>query len=109
MLPLCPACDGVLKPDVVLFGELLSVATLLSAQEEAERCDVLLVAGSSLEVYPAAELPMRATRHGAELILVNYESTEMDARAAVVIHEDVAVVLPKVAAKVKELRGIAQS
>ena len=103
----CPTCDGVLKPDVVLFGELLPVATLLSAQAEAERCDVMLVAGSSLEVYPAAELPMRATRHGAELILVNFEPTEMDAHAAVVIREDVAVVLPQVAARVKELRGSA--
>ena len=107
VLPRCPACDGVLKPDVVLFGELLPMTTLLRAQGEAERCDVMLVAGSSLEVYPAAELPMRATRHGAELIMVNYGPTEMDAHAAVVIHEDVAVVLPQVAARVKELRGIA--
>ena len=107
VLPRCPSCDGVLKPDVVLFGELLPMTTLLSAQDEADRCDVMLVAGSSLEVYPAAELPTRATQHGAELILVNYEPTHMDARAAVVIHEDVAIILPQIAARIKQLRGIA--
>jgi len=107
VLPRCPTCDGVLKPNVVLFGELLPMTTLLSAQDEADRCDVMLIAGSSLEIYPAAELPTRATQHGAKLILVNYEPTHVDARAAVVIHEDVAIILPQIAASVKELRGIA--
>jgi len=105
-LPRCPTCDGLLKPDVVLFGELLPMTTLVRAQDEAERCDAMLVAGSSLEVYPAAELPTCATQHGAKLILVNYEPTHMDARAAVVIHEDVAAVLPQITDRVKELRGI---
>ena len=54
---------------------------------ESEQCDVMLVAGSSLEVYPAADLPLRALQAGAQVILVNYEPTYMDARAAVVIHE----------------------
>lgn len=105
-LPRCPTCSGLLKPDVVLFGELLPMGVLLEAQSQAERCDVMLVAGSSLEVYPAAELPTRATEHGAELILVNYQPTQMDGRAAVVIHDDVAVILSQIAAKVETLRGI---
>ena len=105
-LPYCPACHGLLKPDVVLFGELLPMGVLLEAQDEAERCDVMMVAGSSLEVYPAAELPRRAIQHGAKLILVNYQPTDMDACATVVIHEDVAVILPQIAAKVKSLKGI---
>lgn len=106
-LPRCPSCGGLLKPDIVLFGEMLPVDVLLEAQEEAERCDVMLVAGSSLEVYPAAELPSRAVRHGAQLIIVNYGATHMDAQASVVIHEDVAVALPQIAQRVKELRGSA--
>lgn len=106
-VPRCPLCQaGILKPDVVLFGELLPMDVLLEAQREAERCDVMLVAGSSLEVYPAAELPTRAVQHGAKLILVNYQPTEMDPYAAVVIHADVAVVLPQIANKVKTLRGM---
>ncbi len=104
-VPHCPHCGGLLKPDVVLFGELLPVHVLEEAQQESERCDVMLVAGSSLEVYPAADLPLRAVQAGAQAIIVNYEPTYMDARAAVVIHEDVAVILPQIAAQVKRLKG----
>ncbi|MBC7233675.1 MAG: NAD-dependent deacylase [Chloroflexi bacterium] len=103
-VPHCPACGGLLKPDVVLFGELLPLDVIYEAQQEAEHCDVMLVAGSSLEVYPAAELPNRAVEHGARLIVVNYAPTYMDGHATVVIHEDVAVILPQIAAKVRQLR-----
>ena len=105
-IPHCPTCGGLLKPDVVLFGELLPIGVLLEAQSQAERCDVMLVVGSSLEVYPAAELPMRARQHGADVIVVNYQPTVMDAHAAVVIHDDLAVVVPQIAAGVERLRGI---
>jgi len=105
-MPRCPTCNGVLKPDVVLFGELLPMDVLMEAQQEAELCDVMLVAGSSLEVYPAADLPMQAIQHGAKLILVNYQPTVIDAHAVVVIHEDVAIALPQITARVKMLRGI---
>jgi NAD-dependent deacetylase len=64
----------------------------------------MLVIGSSLEVYPAAALPMRARQHGAEVIVVNYQPTVMDAHAAVVIHDDLAVVVPQIAAGVERLR-----
>jgi NAD-dependent protein deacetylase/lipoamidase len=104
-LPHCPHCGGLLKPDVVLFGEVLPVHVLEEAEQESERCDVMLVAGSSLEVYPAADLPLRAVQAGAQAIIVNYEPTYMDARATVVIHEDVAVILPQIAAQVKKLKG----
>ncbi len=107
-MPRCRTCGGLLKPDVVLFGEMLPVGALLEAQSQADRCDVMLVAGSSLEVYPAAHLPRRARRHGADVILVNYQPTEMDAEAAVVIQDDLAVYLPKIAARVWELRGMQQ-
>jgi NAD-dependent deacetylase len=107
-MPRCPSCGGLLKPDVVLFGELLPVGVLLEAQSQAERCDVMLVAGSSLEVYPAAELPMRARRVGAEVILVNYEPTDLDGQSAVVIHDDLAVYLPKIAERVRELKRIVE-
>ena len=104
-VPHCPACDGLLKPDVVLFGELLPLGVLLEAQGEADRCDVMWVVGSSLEVYPAAELPMRAWQHGAKVIVINYQPTQMDTRAAVVIRDDLAMVVPHIAARVEALRG----
>jgi NAD-dependent deacetylase len=104
-MPHCPYCGGLLKPDVVLFGELLPVHVLQEAQGEAEECDVMLVAGSSLEVYPAADLPLRAAQTGAQVVIVNYEPTYMDERAAVVMHDDVATVLPQIVARVKQLKG----
>jgi len=107
-MPRCPTCSGLLKPDVVLFGELLPVGILLEAQSQSMRCDVMLVAGSSLEVYPAAELPMRARRHGARIIIVNNEPTVIDAQAAVVIHGDLAVYLPRIAERVLQIKGIEQ-
>jgi len=103
-VPHCPYCGGLLKPDVVLFGEELPAHILDEALRESEQCDAMLVAGSSLEVTPAADLPLRAAQAGAQVILVNYEPTYMDARATVVIHDDVAAILPQIAARVRELR-----
>ena len=106
-VPGCRSCGAVLKPDVVLFGELLPMGVLFEAQAEAERCDVMLVVGSSLEVHPAAELPSRAKHHGAELIIINYEPTHMDRQAAVVVHDDLAAIVPQILKGVKRLRGVA--
>ncbi len=94
-LPRCERCGHVLKPDVILFGEQLPAHTLAAARREARRCDVMLVAGSSLEVYPAAELPAMAQHFGAALILVNLTPTAIDSQAEVVIHADVAEVIPQ--------------
>lgn len=94
-IPRCRVCNGILKPNVILFGEALPLRILQTAQRLARECDVMLVVGSSLEVAPASELPMIAVAHGAKLILVNYESTYIDAEADVVIHDDVADVLPQ--------------
>jgi NAD-dependent deacetylase len=105
-VPTCPSCGGVLKPDVVLFGELLPMAVLFEAQAEAQRCDVMMVVGSSLEVHPAAELPSRAKHHGAELIIINYQPTYVDDQATVVIHDDLAAIVPQILDAVKRLRGV---
>jgi len=95
-VPRCE-CGGILKPRVVLFGEPLPKGVFLEALGEVQRCDVMLIAGSSLEVYPAAELPTLAYQKGARLIVVNLQSTYADAVADVVIHDDVAKVLPAIA------------
>lgn len=93
-LPRCPACGGVMKPDVVLYGEELPHRTLAAAQQAALRCDVMIVAGSSLEVMPAADLPRLARRRGARLILLNLGVTQLDREADVVIREDVTISAP---------------
>ncbi len=94
-LPRCERCGHVLKPDVILFGEQLPAHTLAAARKEARQCDVMLVAGSSLEVYPAAELPFMAQHFGAAVILVNLTPTAFDRSADVVLRGDVAEVIPQ--------------
>lgn len=96
--PACPSCDGVLKPNVILFGEVLPVDILNQAQEQAQRCDLMIVAGSSLEVMPAGDLPVLAKQTGARLIFINLSETHLDYLADIVIPADVVDVLPKLAA-----------
>jgi NAD-dependent deacetylase len=100
VIPLCPRCNHILKPDVVLFGEQLPVRTWLAAQDACSHCDLILVAGSSLEVLPVAGLPMRALENGAHLILVNNTATYIDIRADYVFTDDVAVIIPRIVAEV---------
>jgi NAD-dependent deacetylase len=84
-VPHCPACGAVLKPDVVMFGELLPAAQIARAEHLARDAGVLLVVGSSLEVYPVAALPEETLRSGGRLAIVNRGTTPFDTRADVVI------------------------
>ncbi len=84
-LPVCAKCQSPIKPDVVLFGDLLPFDVWDRAVEAARRCDLMLALGSSLVVYPAAELPKTAIMRGAKLIIVNREATDYDAMASVVV------------------------
>ncbi|HEY4690155.1 MAG TPA: NAD-dependent deacylase [Anaerolineae bacterium] len=96
--PRCPMCGGVLKPNVTLFGEALPAQAMLISIQAARKCDVMLIAGSSLEVSPAADLPNLALTHHAQIIIVNLSVTYLDARANVLIRGDVAEILPDIAA-----------
>ncbi len=95
-VPKCPRCGGTLKPNVILFGEQLPMGPFLAAKKAAQKCDVMLVAGSSLEVAPAGQLPLMATVNGAKLIIINLAATYMDEAAELVIRGDVAEVLPRI-------------
>ncbi len=97
VIPRCPDCMAVLKPDVILFGEQLPARTWLKAQDAVNRCDLLIVAGSSLEVLPVAGLPMRALDHGAHLIIINQSTTYIDQRADIIFFLDVAEAIPQLA------------
>lgn len=96
-VPRCEKCRGMMKPNVILFGEMLPEEAINAAWEEAQLCDLMVIAGTSLEVTPAAHLPLMAHRSGAKLVIVNFQPTRADSYAEVVIHEDVAEVLPKIA------------
>ncbi len=85
-LPRCPDCGAVLKPDVVMFGEVLPAAVLDRAVALAQKAALLLVVGSSLEVWPVAGLPDETLRHGGLLAIVNRDPTPCDGRAALVLH-----------------------
>jgi NAD-dependent deacetylase len=96
-IPLCLNCNGILKPDVILFGEQLPQTAWYEAQSAARQCDLMVVAGSSLEVLPVAGLPLQAIDRGAHLIVVNNSQTYVNVRADVVILDDVATTLPDIA------------
>jgi len=97
VIPHCPNCGAVLKPDVILFGEQLPQRAWFEAQRDSRACDVMVVAGSSLEVLPVAGLPMQALERGAHLIVINNSPTYLNLRADAVIQGDVAEVLPAIA------------
>jgi NAD-dependent deacetylase len=80
--PPCPACGAIVKPDVVMFGELLPVEAIDEAAELAREAALLLVVGSSLEVWPVAGLPQETLDAGGSLAIVNKGSTPYDAQAA---------------------------
>jgi NAD-dependent deacetylase len=95
--PPCPGCGGMLKPAVVFFGEALPEAALERAAAHAATCDLLLVVGSSLVVYPAASIPPLAKRYGAKLVIVNRTPTPCDGIADAVSREPAGEVLPRLA------------
>ena len=84
-VPECPRCGRILKPDVVMFGELLPEAAQARATQLAAQAGLLLVVGSSLEVYPVAGLPLETLANGGTLAIVNRDRTGFDSRASVTI------------------------
>jgi NAD-dependent deacetylase len=85
-LPACPECGEVLKPGVVMFGELLPADAIERARRLAAEADLMLVVGSSLEVHPVAALPGETLAAGGALAIVNRGATPWDSRADVVRH-----------------------
>jgi NAD-dependent deacetylase len=96
--PRCAHCGAFLRPDVVWFEEMLPAAALAAAEDAAAHCDVLLVAGTSAEVYPAAALPDRARRHGARVVEINPEATPLSVHAHDTLRGPAGVVLPALVA-----------
>ena len=101
-IPDCEQCQGMLKPDAVLFGEQLPAAVLQEASQRSSDCDLFIVVGSTLVVYPAAYMPIYAVRGGAKLIIVNLSDTPMDAEAAVLIRAKAGEAMSQIVERVKD-------
>jgi NAD-dependent deacetylase len=100
-VPDCPDCQGILKPGAVFFGEALPQETLRGATRRSQNCDLFIVIGSTLLVYPAAYMPTYAREAGARLAIVNLTPTPLDHYAAVVIRGGAGEVMSKVMEKVR--------
>ncbi len=104
-VPDCEACHGLLKPDAVLFGEALPQDVLQEATSRACACDLFIVIGSTLVVYPAAYMPAYATRAGAKLVIINLGATPMDEEAVVVIRAKAGEAMSRIVERLKEKMG----
>jgi len=101
-VPECEMCHGILKPDVVFFGEMLPTEVLDAATAYSMHCDLFLVVGSSLVVQPAALMPAYAKEAGARLIIVNIGDTPYDSQADILIEGKAGDVMSKIVEKVRE-------
>lgn len=88
-LPECEKCDGIIKTATISFGQSMPEIEMERAREETMACDLFIVLGSSLVVYPAAAFPMMAKRNGAGLVILNRDPTDQDDTADLVIHDEI--------------------
>jgi NAD-dependent deacetylase len=92
-LPACRACGGIVKTATISFGQAMPVGPMARAEAETLACDLFLVLGSSLVVYPAAGFPIMAKKNGARLAIVNREPTDLDGYADLVLHDEIGPVM----------------
>lgn len=97
-LPACRDCAGIVKTATISFGQAMPLESLHRAEAEALSCDLFLVLGSSLVVYPAAQIPLVAKRAGAKLVIVNREPTDLDRYADLVLNDEIGPVLSEIIA-----------
>ncbi len=94
--PACPSCEGLLKSATISFGQSLVQDDLQRAQDAAESCDLLMAVGTTLGVYPIANVVPIARSRGAAIIIINGSPTEMDELADVVVRGSISDVLPSI-------------
>lgn len=92
-VPKCPSCGGGIKPSVVLYGEPLDHYVSTGACREISRCDLLIVAGTSLTVEPAASMLAYFRGGSRKMVIINREETQADARASLIIRGDIEKVM----------------
>ena len=95
-LPVCEKCDGIVKTATISFGQAMPEIQMARAQNETMACDLFMVLGSSLVVYPAAGFPRIAKRQGARLVIVNRDPTDQDEEADLVLHAEIGPTMSRV-------------
>jgi NAD-dependent deacetylase len=102
-LKACPLCNGTLAPSVVDFGQSLPQKDLEEAYAHSQKADLFIVVGSSLVVYPAADMPAVALRSGAKLVIINSGETPLDNYAELRFDEAIRDVMPPAIKRLKQL------
>ncbi|MBN2283740.1 MAG: NAD-dependent deacylase [Deltaproteobacteria bacterium] len=98
--PHCDECGGILKAATISFGQAMPVEEMARAERHSRGCDLFIVIGSSLVVYPAAYMPVYALEGGAPLVIINRDETPMDHLAAVVVRESAGKTMAGVMARI---------
>jgi NAD-dependent deacetylase len=94
-VPKCFRCgEGIVRPDIVLYGEGMAYPAWQDAQSAAMKCDLMIVVGTSLTVYPAAYIPMNC--YGKKMVIINRDETSLDSMADLIFHEDIRDVFERV-------------
>jgi NAD-dependent deacetylase len=92
-LPLCNHCGGAVKTATISFGQAMPEDAMRAAQIETMQCDLFLAVGSSLVVYPAAGFPLMAKEHGAQMVILTRDPTDLDRYADLVLNDEIGPVL----------------
>ncbi len=104
--PKCKVCGGLVRPDVVWFGEMLPQDVFNNSEKAAMRSDICFVIGTSAVVYPAANIPITAKQYGSTLVEINITQTDLSPYCDYSIIGSSGEVLPLILQKIKLLRGI---
>ena len=94
--PLCSECGGIIKTATISFGQSMPENEMIISQKEAIKCDLFVCIGTSLAVFPAADIPILAKETGSKLVIINNEPTQMDHIADLVINKDISEVLSEI-------------
>ena len=97
--PQCNDCNGIIKTATISFGQSMPEHEMSTSQKEAIECDLFICIGTSLAVFPAADIPILAKETGAKLVIINNEPTQMDQLADLVINKDISEVLAQITLK----------
>ena len=103
-VPLCKKCNGLIRPDVVWFGEMLPEGVFEKSERLAYKSDICFVVGTSAVVYPAAYIPHSARQGGSYIVEINIERTELSGSAQLSLQGKSGEILPEILNKVKEMK-----
>jgi NAD-dependent protein deacetylase/lipoamidase len=102
-VPYCDECSGILKPATVSFGQSMPEFEMAESFRNAQQCDLCIVLGSSLVVYPAASVPAYAKDSGAALMIINRDATPLDSKADLAIHDSAGKVMAAIMDRLETL------